>query len=88
MPVQPGDVVLIQGSERNRGKWNIGIVIKLIKGRDGVVRAIRLRAGRLYLEHAIQHLYLMELSCDQPRGEHKEGGAVCCLCLSFFFFLA
>ena len=26
MTVQPGDVVLIQGSERNRGKWNIGIV--------------------------------------------------------------
>ena len=44
MTVQPGDVVVIQGSERNRGKWNIGIVVKLIKGRDGVVHAIRLRA--------------------------------------------
>lgn len=41
MTVQPGDVVLIQGPERNRGKWNIGIVVKLIKGKDGVVRAIR-----------------------------------------------
>ena len=39
MDVQPGDVVLIQGPERNRGKWNIGIVTKLINGRDGVVRA-------------------------------------------------
>ena len=53
MTVQPGDVVLIQDSERNRSKWNIGIVVKLIKGRDGVICAIRLRAGRLYLERAI-----------------------------------
>ena len=76
MTVQPGDVVLIQGSEQNRVKWNIGKVVKLIKGRDGVVRAIRLRAGRSYLERAIQHLYPMELSCDQPREEHKEEGGM------------
>ena len=31
MTVQPGDVVLIQGPERNRGKWNIGIFVKLIR---------------------------------------------------------
>ena len=39
-----------------------------------MVRASRLRAGRLYLECAIQHLYPMELSCDQLREEHEEGG--------------
>ena len=74
MTVQLGDVVLIQSPERNRGKWNIGIVNKLIKGRDGVVRAIRLRAGKSYLERAIQHLYPMELSCDQQREEQEERG--------------
>ena len=57
-------MVLIQSEERNRGKWNIGIVVKLIKGRDGVVRVARLRAGKSYLERAIQHLCPMELSCD------------------------
>ena len=36
----------------------------LIKGRDGVVRGARLRAGKSYLERAIQHLCPMELSCD------------------------
>ena len=54
--IKTGDVVLIQSDERNRGKWNVGIVVKLIKGRDGVVRAARLRAGKSFLERAIQQL--------------------------------
>ena len=62
--VKVGDVVLIQSDERNRGKWNIGIVVDLIKGKDGVLRAARLRAGKSYLERAIQHVAPMELSCD------------------------
>ena len=62
--IKTGDVVLIQGDERNRGKWNLGIVVKLIKGRDGVIRAARLRAGKSFLERAIQQLCPMELSCD------------------------
>ena len=63
--IKPGDVVLIQSDERNRGKWNLGIVAKLIKGRDSVVRAARLRAGKSFLECALQQLYPMELSCDR-----------------------
>ena len=62
--LQVGDVVLIRSEERNCGKWNIGIVARLIKGPDGVVQAARLRAGKSYLERAIQHLCTMELSCD------------------------
>ena len=62
--IKTGDVVLIQGDERNRRKWNLGIVAKLIKGRDGVIRAARLRAGKSFLERAIQQLCPMELSCD------------------------
>ena len=63
-PIQQRDVVLIQSDERNRGKWNIGIVVKLIKGKDGIVKAARLRAGKSFLERAIQHLCPMELPCD------------------------
>jgi hypothetical protein len=59
-------MVLIQNDERNRGKWNVGIVVKLIKGKDGVVRAAKLRAGKSYLERAIQQLAPMELTCDDP----------------------
>ena len=35
-------------------------------GRDGVVRAVKLRAGKGYLERAVQQLYPLELSCDKP----------------------
>ena len=63
--VQKGDVVVIQSDERNRGKWPLGIVEELYKGRDGVVRAVKLRAGKTYLERAVNHLYPLELSCDR-----------------------
>ena len=58
-----GDVVIIQSEERNRGKWPLGVVEK--KGRDGVVRAVKLRAGQSFLERAVNQLYPLELSCDR-----------------------
>ena len=60
-----GDVMMIKGDERVRAKWKIGIVSKLITGKDNVVRGARLRAGRDHLERAVQHLYPMELHCDR-----------------------
>ena len=72
LTLKVGDVVLIQSEERNRGKWSIGIVVKLIKGRDRIVRGARLRAGKSYLERAIQHLCPMELSCDMRETPPKQ----------------
>ena len=64
--IKVGQVVLIKNDERNRGKWNLGIVVGLLKGRNGIVRAVRLRAGKSYLERAVQQLYPLELECDDP----------------------
>lgn len=63
--VAKGDVVIIKSDERNRGKWPLGVVEELYEGRDGVVRAVKLRAGKTFLERAINHLYPLELSCDR-----------------------
>ena len=63
--IKVGDVVIIKGDEKNRSKWNIGIVVSLITGSDGVIRGAKLRAGKNRLERAVQHLYPMELSCDR-----------------------
>ena len=65
--LKTGDVVIIYSEEKNRGKWPLGVVMQLFQGRDGVVRAVKLRAGKTYLERPIQHLYPLELSCDNPR---------------------
>jgi hypothetical protein len=41
-----------------------GIVHELYEGKDGLVRAVKLRAGKSFMERPVQHLYPLELSCD------------------------
>ena len=65
MNVKKGDVVIIKSDERNKAKWPLGIVDELFEGRDGVVRAVRLRAGKNFLERSPNQLYPLELSCDR-----------------------
>ena len=57
-----GDVVIIQDESRNRHSWKLGIVDELIVGRDGIIRAAKMRAGKGVMERAVQHLYPLELS--------------------------
>ena len=64
-PLAKGEVVIIKDEERNRNKWKIRNVEDLISGRDGTVRAAKLRAGKGTPERAVQRLYTMELSCDR-----------------------
>ena len=64
-PLAKIEVVIIEDEERNCNKWTIGFVEDLISGRDGIVRAAKLRAGKRTLERAVQHLYPLELSCDR-----------------------
>ena len=54
-------------SQKNRGKWKIGVVTDLIKGRDGIIRAAKLRVGTSCIERAVQHLFPLELCCDCGR---------------------
>ena len=60
-----GDVVIIQDESRNRNLWKLGIVDNLIVGRDRIVRAAKIRAGKEVMERAVQHLYPLELSVDR-----------------------
>ena len=63
---EKGEVVLIKSEDKNRGKWKIGIIMDAIEGCDGVVRTVKLHVGTSRLERAVQHLFPLELSCDQP----------------------
>ena len=64
MEIATGDVVLIKGDDKHRSKRNIGIVEELYKGKDNVIRAVKLRSRKTYIERPIQFLYPLELSCD------------------------
>ena len=55
---------MIKGDEKNRGKWNIGIVQHINKGKDGNIRSVKLRYKKAILERAIQYLYPIELTCS------------------------
>ena len=59
-----GDVVMIKGDSKNRGNWNIGIVVNIFQSKDSVIRAVCLKTKCGHLERAVQHLYPLELTCD------------------------
>ena len=62
-----GQVVLIKNDSKNRGKWNIGVITKLYKGRDGVVRGVQLNSRKTTIDRPIHYLYPMELSTEQRK---------------------
>lgn len=67
-----GEVVLIKNDSRNRGKWNIGVITKLFKGRDGVVRGARMRSRKTTIDRPIQDLYPLELSTESTKEDNRE----------------
>ena len=64
--------MLIKNDSRNRGKWNIGIIMKLIKGRDGVVRGDRMRSRKTTIDRQIQDLYPLELSTETTKEDVRD----------------
>ena len=71
LTVKTGDVVLIKGDKKNRGKWKMELVKQIIPGRDRNVRAVKLKTGKGELERTIQHLYPLELACDMEEPTKK-----------------
>jgi len=67
-----GDVVMIKGDSRNRGSWNIGIVVNVFQSKDNAIRAVRLKTKNGHLERAVQHLYPLELTCDNDSNVNQE----------------
>ena len=59
-----GSAAIIQDDNKNRNRWKLGIVVDMIKGKDGVVRGAQVKTANGILERAIQQLYPLELTCD------------------------
>ena len=50
----------------------MAIVNEVYPGKDGIVRAVQVKTANGILERPVQHLYPLELSCDQVRDVHAE----------------
>ena len=44
-----GDVVMIKGEDKRRGKWKIGIVKELYRGKDQEIRSVQIKTAIGYL---------------------------------------
>ena len=66
-----GEVVLVVGDEKNRGGWKKGKVVRLIQGKDGVVRGVTLFRKGHTIERPLQLVCPLEIrsveSIDQPQ---------------------
>ena len=56
--------MLIKGKEKNRNKWKMGKVTKLIREKDNVIRGVKLHCAKSTIERPIQLIYPLELECD------------------------
>ena len=56
-----GEIVLIQSEAKNRREWKKGLVTKLIKGKDNIIRGVKLRVGKNEWERPVQAVCPMEI---------------------------
>ena len=66
--VEVGDVVVVYEEERKRGEWKMGVVERLVTGRDDVVRGATVRVvtkGKpIRLSRPVQKLYPLEFRSE------------------------
>jgi len=71
--IRRGDVVVIHDANEKRLMWTSGVVADLVTGKDGKVRAAKVRIpGGTILERAIRCLYPTELR-EEPEEEEEAG---------------
>ena len=72
-----GEIVLVVGDEKNRGEWKKGKVVRLIEGRDGVVRGVTLLHKGCTIERPLQLVCPLEIRAAetfvQPHEGRREG---------------
>ena len=59
-----GSLVLIKDNNLPRLKWPLGVVSEVFRGRDGLIRAVKVKTAVGLLTRAIQNLYDLEIAHD------------------------
>ena len=67
--VEVGDIVLVSMEGKKRNQWKVGVVEKLIRGRDQQVRGAHVRVvtkgKKSYLDRPVQRLYTIEVKSKE-----------------------
>ena len=56
-----GEIVLVVGDEKNRGKWKKGRVMRHVRGRDGVIRGVALLHKGHHIERPLSLVCPLEV---------------------------
>lgn len=64
--INMGDIVLISADNKKRLYWNLGRVLELFPGKDGVVRLVKLKTLKGNVLRPVQRLYPLEI-----KNEHE-----------------
>ena len=70
--IKVGDVVLMHAENVPRSSWKLAIVKKLLRGRDGLVRAAEIKTNSGVTNRSIHLLYPLEVTLTDPK-EHFTG---------------
>ena len=64
-----GDVVLVVSDNKNRREWKHGLVCELLKGKDQVVRGVRMIVNNRIWERPVQLVYPLEIKSQMSSEE-------------------
>ena len=67
-----GEIVLLQSEAKNRCEWKKGSVTKLIKGKDNIIRGVKLQVGKNEWERPVQAVCPMEIRAHVPVAPDKD----------------
>ena len=70
---QVGEIVLIIGDEKNRGEWRKGKVVRLIKGKDDVVRGVTLLYKKHTIDQPLQLVCPLEIRAVENVDQSQKG---------------
>ena len=63
---------MVKGEDKQRGTWKIGRIDELFVGEDGVIKVLRIKAAKRFLEEPVQLLCAMELHYDSITDDSNE----------------
>lgn len=68
-----GEVVLIKDEEMPRGKWKLGKIVELVKGRDSQIRTAKVKTGDgTLLRRTLNMLCPLEIGSDETQQEKQQ----------------